>query len=76
MVTIMKMNPIELKEVIVNLKNHDFDTLGHYRMDQKEAQKLMNALDDLIDTVHIITEGKEAEFEKVYSELKKSRGGV
>lgn len=72
----MKMNPIELKEVIVNLKNHDFDTLGHYRMDQKEAQKLMNALDDLIDTVHIITEGKEAEFEKVYSELKKSRGGV
>ena len=72
----MKVNPIELKEVIVNLKNHDFDTLGHYRMDQKEAQKLMNALDDLIDTVHIITEGKEAEFEKVYSELKKSRGGV
>lgn len=29
---------LKVKEVMVNLKNHDFDLLGTYKMDEKEAK--------------------------------------
>ena len=38
---------IRLKEVLCNLKNYDFDILGNYKMDKKEAQKLIDALEEL-----------------------------
>lgn len=34
---------LQVKEVMVNLKNHDFDVLGAYKMDEKEAKKLLDA---------------------------------
>jgi hypothetical protein len=35
------VNDIGLTEIYVNLKNHDFDTCGNYKMDKKEAEKFM-----------------------------------
>jgi hypothetical protein len=35
------VNDIELTEIYVNLKNHDFDTCGNYKMDKKEAEKFV-----------------------------------
>jgi hypothetical protein len=35
------VNDIELTEIYVNLKNHDFDTCGNYKMDRKEAEKFV-----------------------------------
>lgn len=45
---------IGLQEIYVNLKNYDFDILGNYKMDQKEAQKIIDYVENL----------KEAENEK------------
>ena len=36
---------IRIKEVMCNLKNYDFDVLGAYRMDKREAQKLLDVLE-------------------------------
>lgn len=33
---------IGLQEIYVNLKNFDFDILGNYKMDQREAQKIID----------------------------------
>ena len=38
---------IRLKEVLTNLKNYDFCILGNYKMDKNEAQKLIDALEDI-----------------------------
>ena len=38
---------IRLKEVLCNLKNYDFDILGSYKIDNNEAQKLIDALEEL-----------------------------
>ena len=38
---------IRLKEILCNLKNYDFDILGNYKMDKKEAQKLIDTLEEL-----------------------------
>ena len=38
---------IKLKEVLCNLKNYDFDILGSYKIDKNEAQKLIDALEDI-----------------------------
>lgn len=40
--------PIELKEVYVNLKNHEFDLLGDYKIDENEAKKLMKAIEEVM----------------------------
>ena len=34
----IQMLDIRLKEIYVNLKNHDFDVLGRYKMDKNEAK--------------------------------------
>lgn len=39
--------PIELKEVYINLKNHDFDPLGDYKIGENEAKKLMEAIEEV-----------------------------
>lgn len=36
---------LDATEVLVNLKNYDFDALGNYKMDQREAEKLMKVLE-------------------------------
>ena len=41
----MDENFLKLKEVYVNLKNYDFDALGNYKMDQREAQKIIDYVD-------------------------------
>ena len=33
---------LRLKEVYVNLKNFDFELHGNYKMDQQEAQKIID----------------------------------
>jgi len=38
---------IGLQEVYVNLKNYDFDVLGSYKMDSKEAQKIIDYVERL-----------------------------
>jgi len=38
---------IELKEIYVNLKNHEFDLLGDYKIDENEAKKLMKAIEEV-----------------------------
>lgn len=38
---------IGLQEVYVNLKNYDFDVLGSYKMDPKEAQKIIDYVERL-----------------------------
>lgn len=42
---IVDENFLKLKEVYVNLKNYDFDALGNYKMDQREAQKIIDYVD-------------------------------
>lgn len=37
---------IRIKEVMCNLKNYSFDVLGAYRMDKREAQKLLDGLEE------------------------------
>lgn len=37
---------IRIKEVMCNLKNYSFDVLGAYRMDKREAQKLLHGLEE------------------------------
>ena len=42
---------IRLKEVLVNLKNYDYDIHGPYQMDETEARKLIETLEEIyIDT--------------------------
>ncbi len=38
---------IGLIEVYNNLKNYDFDILGNYKMDKREAQKLIDYVERL-----------------------------
>lgn len=42
---------IEAKEVLVNLKNYDFDALGNYKMDKREAEKLIRVLERYLQEV-------------------------
>lgn len=44
------MPDVELlaKEVLVNLKNYDFDIFGYYKMDHKEADKLIYVLETML----------------------------
>jgi hypothetical protein len=39
------MLPIELKELLHNLKVHDFDVCGQYKVDENEARKIIKALE-------------------------------
>lgn len=41
------MLPIELKEFLHNLKDHDFDMCGQYKVDENEANKIVKQLDRL-----------------------------
>lgn len=41
------MIPLELKEVICNLRNYDFDIHGSYKMDKKEAEKIIKAIEEM-----------------------------
>lgn len=41
------VNDIELTEIYVNLKNHDFDTCGNYKMDRKEAEKFVRVYKEI-----------------------------
>jgi hypothetical protein len=41
------VNDIELTEIYVNLKNHDFDTCGNYKMDKKEAEKFVRVYKEI-----------------------------
>jgi hypothetical protein len=41
------INDIELTEIYVNLKNHDFDTCGNYKMDKKEAEKFVRVYKEI-----------------------------
>lgn len=36
---------LKAKEVLINLKNYDFDALGNYKMDEREARKLIRVLE-------------------------------
>lgn len=44
------MLPVELKEFIHNLKNHDYESRKYYRVYENEGDELINAL-ELIDNV-------------------------
>lgn len=35
------INDLRLTEIYVNLKNHDFESCGNYKMDEKEAEKFI-----------------------------------
>lgn len=37
---------IRLKEFLHNLKDHDFDVCGQYKVDENEADKVIEALED------------------------------
>ena len=41
------VNDIGLTEIYVNLKNHDFDTCGNYKMDKKEAEKFVRVYKEI-----------------------------
>lgn len=41
---------IEFKEFLHNIKEHDYDVCGQYKVDQSEAKKLINAFEDLEKT--------------------------
>lgn len=41
------MLPIELKEFLHNLKDHDFDMCGQYKVDENEADKVIKQLERL-----------------------------
>ena len=41
------VNDIGLTEIYVNLKNHDFDTCGNYKMDRKEAEKFVRVYKEI-----------------------------
>lgn len=41
------MLPIELKEFLHNIKDHDFDMCGQYKVDENEANKIVKQLDRL-----------------------------
>jgi hypothetical protein len=41
------VNDIGLTEIYVNLKNHDFDTCGSYKMDKKEAEKFVRVYKEI-----------------------------
>jgi hypothetical protein len=41
------VNDIELTEIYVNLKNHNFDTCGNYKMDRKEAEKFVRVYKEI-----------------------------
>lgn len=38
---------LRMTEIAVNLKNHDFDACGNYKMDKKEADKFMAVYNNL-----------------------------
>lgn len=40
---------IRLKEIYVNLKNHEFELLGDYKVDENEAKKFMDAVEDMME---------------------------
>ena len=35
------INDLRLTEIYVNLKNHDFESCGNYKIDEKEAEKFI-----------------------------------
>lgn len=37
---------LRIKEVMCNLKNYNFDELGSYKMDEMEARKLLDGLEE------------------------------
>lgn len=39
---------LRVKEVMCNLRNYDFEELGPYKMDETEAKKLLDGLDEMI----------------------------
>lgn len=41
------MLPIELKEFLHNIKDHDFDMCGQYKIDKNEADKVIKQLERL-----------------------------
>jgi hypothetical protein len=41
------VNDIGLTEIYVNLKNHDLDTCGNYKMDRKEAEKFVRVYKEI-----------------------------
>ena len=41
------VNDIGLTEIYVNIKNHDFDTCGNYKMDKKEAEKFVRVYKEI-----------------------------
>lgn len=41
------VNDIGLTEIYVNLKNHDFDTCGNYKMEKKEAEKFVRVYKEI-----------------------------
>lgn len=41
------VNDIELTEIYVNIKNHDFESCGNYRMDKKEAEKFVRVYKEI-----------------------------
>lgn len=41
---------IRLTEIAVNLKNHDFEACGNYKMDHKEAEKFLAVYNNLQET--------------------------
>lgn len=47
---------IRVKEVITNIRKHDFDVLGSYKMDINEARKLIIGLNAMAGREEIIAE--------------------
>lgn len=41
------MLPLELKEFMHNIKNHDYDICGQYKVDKNEADKVIKQLERL-----------------------------
>ena len=65
------MLDIRLKEIYVNLKNHDFDVLGRYKMDKNEANKFIDTYDSYdckyLSLKWLYTELKGHDFESLGS---------
>lgn len=49
--------PIELREFAHNIKDHDYDSCGQYKIDENEARKLIKALEEVqTDLTSIISQ--------------------